>query len=210
MPPRRDVLNLVRNLGANARPSQQRQAVATLLSLCCIAIFTAGAIPLLVQLLKPGPAAELQQDAAGALSALGRNAGNAVTIAAAGAIPLLMQLLGPAAPARLQQNATLALKQLAANADNVVAIAAAGAIPPLVQLLGPGSLSDVKLTVVGLVWRLSRNAENASTIAAAGAIPLLVLLLGHHCCCLGARGADQRSGRFGHTRNQRCHRGHHH
>ncbi|KAG1672852.1 hypothetical protein FOA52_004656 [Chlamydomonas sp. UWO 241] len=56
--PRRDLRNLVRKLGVNARPSQQVQSLAAIALLCRdggadsrTAIASAGAIPPMVQLL---------------------------------------------------------------------------------------------------------------------------------------------------------------
>jgi hypothetical protein len=67
MPPlaRRDVRNLVRKLGASARPSQQVEAAKMIMGLAddeaaIAAIASAGAIPSLVQLLGPGSSAEVR------------------------------------------------------------------------------------------------------------------------------------------------------
>ncbi|KAG1656678.1 hypothetical protein FOA52_016022 [Chlamydomonas sp. UWO 241] len=180
--PRRDLRNLVRKLGADSRPSQKRQALATILSLCHIGdvdrhsdIVAAGAIPALVHLLGHGSPAEVQESAAEVLGTLADYAGNtiAVAIADAGAIPLLVQLLGPDSPDVVHE--TTALMTLAANS---VAIAAAGAIPSLVRLLGPGSSAMAQQGAVGALGNLSSNAENAALIVAAGAIPAVVRLLG--------------------------------
>ncbi|KAG1679113.1 hypothetical protein FOA52_000468 [Chlamydomonas sp. UWO 241] len=100
--PRRSLRTLVRKLGANARPAQQKQSLAIRTLLCrdgdqdsLAAIISAGVIPPLVQLLAPRSADELWCDAAHALMALvAWNAANTATIAAAGAIPPLVQLLG--------------------------------------------------------------------------------------------------------------------
>ncbi|KAG1680550.1 hypothetical protein FOA52_014997 [Chlamydomonas sp. UWO 241] len=168
MPPlaRRDVKSLVRKLGADARPSQQQQALNTImkLSICdgdrdsLVAIAAAGAIPPLVQLLGGlGSSAGKQGHAAVALGNLAMTAENAGIIAAAGAVPPLVHMLGP---------------------RNVAVIVAAGAIPPLVQLTAHGATYSVQGNAAGALMVLAVNAANQSTIAATGAIPPLVKLLG--------------------------------
>jgi hypothetical protein len=56
-----------------------------------VTIASAGAIPLLVQLLTPGPRTDVPWSAARALQRLAANSENAVTMASAGAIPPLAQ-----------------------------------------------------------------------------------------------------------------------
>jgi hypothetical protein len=152
MPPRelarRDVRNLVRRLGAEARPSQQSLALEALMQQLASGqpdiaamIAAAGGVPPLVQMLGPGFHGEVQRMAASALISLGQTADTAVTIVAAGAPLLLVQMLGPGASVGMQRNASAALGVLAeGHADNMVAVVAAGAIPLLVQLLGHGAL----------------------------------------------------------------------
>ncbi|KAG1674419.1 hypothetical protein FOA52_012946 [Chlamydomonas sp. UWO 241] len=151
-------------------PVQMRLLAATgIATLACftgdaqitVTIASAGAIPLLVQLLgREGSTASTQQMAAGALCGLCKNADNMVTIAAAAsAIPRLMQLLepsavgpsttGPGTTEKVQNMAARTLSNLAANTENTVTIAAAGAIPPLVQLLGTGYSSDTQECAAG-------------------------------------------------------------
>jgi hypothetical protein len=185
MPPlaRRDVRNLVRKLGANARPSQQRQALDLIVGLSfdgdsdsLVAIAAAGAIPQLVQLLGPGSTHDLQQGAAAALTNLGyQNDVNKAAIASAGAIPPLVQLRS-GSPADVQEAAVRALVSLSYHDDNAVTIAASGAIPSLVQLL-TGSPAGVQEMAAGLLGELARNnAEKGVVIANAGAIPPLIQL----------------------------------
>jgi hypothetical protein len=95
----------LRKLGANARPSQQAQSLATVTQLChegdadsWAAIASAGAIPPLVQLLRVDSPADVLKNATASLGMLaenGENAGIAAAIAA-GAIPRLVLLLGEA------------------------------------------------------------------------------------------------------------------
>jgi hypothetical protein len=185
---KRDVKNLVRHLGENARPAQKKQALVTIVNLrfeggqadsdIVVAIASAGAIPLLVRLLGAGSPADVQQNAARALGRLALHDDNIVTIA--GAVPHLVQL-GPRSTALAQENAALTLSFLACNADNAVTIVDAGAISLLVQLLEPGS--GVRKNIAGAAaGALSSIAEFSDQykvkIAAVGAIPLLVQLLG--------------------------------
>ncbi|KAG1667241.1 hypothetical protein FOA52_009806 [Chlamydomonas sp. UWO 241] len=194
MPPlaRRDVRNLVRKLGADARPAQLRQALDTIagLSDCggdrgsLVAIAAAGAIPPLVQLLRAG-CSVVQLHAATSLANLALIADSQVAIADAGAVPPLVKLLGPASSAEVQEAAAAALGNLAQqHAGNFDTIAAAGDVPLLVQLLGPGSSAKVQATAAVTLGNLALNAENVVTIAAAGAIPPLVLMLGPSCPAL--------------------------
>jgi hypothetical protein len=116
MPPRRDMVNLLRMLrGEGSRPSQKIEALDSITRLCSAqdpatlaAFVAAGGIPTLVQLLSPDindqkwsasqhsmSAAQygaVHTAAAGALMSLAQNAEHAVTIAASGAIPLLVQV----------------------------------------------------------------------------------------------------------------------
>jgi hypothetical protein len=83
-----------------------------------ISIAAAGAIPALVQLLRPGPLGTMQAHvhaaAASALSSLAADhTPNQSAISAAGAVPLLVQLQG-STDVRVRANATLALQHLAA------------------------------------------------------------------------------------------------
>ncbi|KAG1673227.1 hypothetical protein FOA52_013107 [Chlamydomonas sp. UWO 241] len=189
---RRDLKNLVRNLGAASRPSQRNLALKTFKALCTdgdaasLASIAAGAIPPLVQLLGSGSAAQVQADASSALMDLALNAEIAATIAAAGAIPLLVQLMlgsGTVPGVIGLENAIGTLKFLAENAEAAVQVIAAGFIPALVHLLVRGSLTEVLVNAAGALWSLiqkddDQKHENIDAIAAAGAIPPLVRLLG--------------------------------
>jgi hypothetical protein len=150
---RKDIKSLVRKLGADARPSQQKTALSTILALQSQANVPhhtlSGAIP--------PPAMD-----------------TLAAIAAAGAIPKLAQLLGPGSSADLQANAAGALSNLGRHAGNADAVKASGIIPRLVQLLGRGSHKVQEEAAAGTLCNLSQ--ENAATIAAAGAIPALVKL----------------------------------
>ncbi|KAG1667949.1 hypothetical protein FOA52_008321 [Chlamydomonas sp. UWO 241] len=79
-------------------PSAATENVAT--------IVAAGAVPLLVQLLRPRSGADTQLTATDALSHLARFDEFAGTIAAAGAIPPLVHLLGPGSRADVRTAAT--------------------------------------------------------------------------------------------------------
>jgi hypothetical protein len=144
-------------------------------------IAAAGAIPLLVQLLKPGSPADVQEKASGTLAKIAdTNDEYVVTIASAGAIPHLVQLMAPSSPVLLQVTAVSAIRALARHAGNAASFAAAGAIPLLVQFLDPGDGPPAVMQgmAAGALFFLAVNAEDAVMIAASdGAIPLLVQLL---------------------------------
>ncbi|KAH8061477.1 hypothetical protein JL722_4104 [Aureococcus anophagefferens] len=87
-----------------------------------VLIAEAGAIPLLVELLRDGTASGKEKSARALCSLAGNNRANQVQIVAAGAIPPLVELLRDgSAEAKLQ--AATALCYLAFNNDNKVAIA---------------------------------------------------------------------------------------
>jgi GGDEF domain-containing protein len=139
------------------------------------ALADAGAIPVLVDLLKIGSAGGKEM-AAGVLASLAVNAENMVTaIPQAGAIPALVDLLkSGSAEGKLQ--AAGALWNLANNDANCTAIPSAGAIPALVSLLRSGDLEG-KENAAGTLHNLSANAENQVAIGAAGGIEALLGLL---------------------------------
>ncbi|KAG1671370.1 hypothetical protein FOA52_002980 [Chlamydomonas sp. UWO 241] len=183
--PRRDLRNLVLTLGADSRPEEQFEALRTLTQLCYdpenwAAIVAAGAIPMLVQLLRPGASHgdDLQMNAIAALSQLAQSAELAAPIAAAGAIPLLVQLMRPGSAVGSQHNAAAALIPLSITPANKVAIAAAGAIPLLVRLLRPGAPPNVQLNAMSTLTNLAANSANVLAIVDAGAIPAIVQLMG--------------------------------
>ncbi|KAG1658547.1 hypothetical protein FOA52_004574 [Chlamydomonas sp. UWO 241] len=189
MPPLalRDLRNLVRNLGATARPSQQRVPLMQIVDVIrkggddsLRAIAGAGAVPALVALLRFESGVLVHGMAAAALLHLPPVAGP--TIVAAGAIPLLVQLLGPGPPPAAQWEAAGTLMSLASQASVVTSglIIAADAIPLLVQLLGPGPEADLLIlhNVAAVLWSHTDAPGGDNAIVAAGAIPLLVQLLG--------------------------------
>jgi vacuolar protein 8 len=197
--PRRDVKALVRQLGADSRPAQKAQALATLRSLCAAgnaetwtSITAAGAVPSLVRLLRSGAAISERVSAMQTLEFLSEISEHTSEIAEAGAIPLLVQLLGPDTAAHIQESAAKVLSCLASNTDHAIKIAAAGAIPILVHLLGPGSSAGVHRWAAASLANMSRNADDnvggrprgrghhghVVSIALAGALPRLVQLLG--------------------------------
>jgi hypothetical protein len=101
-------------------------------------IASAGAIPLLVQLLKlkPGTRAAVLHNAALVLAKIASNAENAVTIASAGAIPALAQLLRSDANDDTKDNAARALEFIREGvAENRAAVAAAKASADMAQAM---------------------------------------------------------------------------
>jgi vacuolar protein 8 len=185
-PPRRNLKKLVRKLGMGSPPDEREQALAGITEVCLyghpefrVAITAAGAIPLLVRLLRPDLSGGVHSRATSALGALAWNPHNKGTIAAAGAIPLLVRLLGPGSSADTQSNSSLLIGRLAEDDETAInTITAAGAIPALAQLLGPSSTDAVHVHAAGALKQLAQNYENAVAIASAGAIPPLVQLLG--------------------------------
>ena len=138
-----------------------------------VAVTSAGAMPLLVELLQSG--GEGARCAAGALVYLAWNRDNKVAIAAAGGIVPLVEVVRRGC-AGAKREAAMALGNLASgNDDNEVAIAAAGAIAPLVDLLQSGG-GGAKVAAAFALGILACNDDNQVAIAAAGAIAPLVAL----------------------------------
>ncbi|KAG1669385.1 hypothetical protein FOA52_004036 [Chlamydomonas sp. UWO 241] len=146
------------------------------------AITTAGAIPLLVQLLGQHSPITVQAAAKTLAELALSHAQNQATVAAAGAILPLVRLLGQHSSASVQVAAAGTLRVLTyTHAGNQSDITAAGAIAPLIQLLGQHSPADVQLTAANALAALAlSHAENQAAIAAAGAIPAMVQLHGQH------------------------------
>jgi vacuolar protein 8 len=140
-----------------------------------IAIATAGAIPLLVQLLVEG-AEDGKVLAAGVLCDIaGDVAENKRTITAA--VPPLIQLLMEGSE-KAKQTTAAALHNLAVDdMDSSAAIAAAGVVPVLVQMLQTGTRC-AKANAAALLWCLTVYAENQNSIIAEEAIPTLLQVLG--------------------------------
>jgi hypothetical protein len=101
-----------------------------------VAIASAGAIPLLVQLVKPGSPADVQHDAARTLTVLSANSDRAASIATAGAIPPLAQLLRSDADDGIKAVAAEALVAIRKGvAENRAAAGAAKASADVVQAM---------------------------------------------------------------------------
>jgi len=151
-------------LGILAATSPENQA----------AIVRAGAISLLVELLR-SELPEARGQAAVALRALAtNNTYNKVAIVRAGAIPLLIRLL-QADAVEVQEVAAGALQTIA-DTNSQAEIAQAGALVPLVALLRderPG----VREEAAGALVVLAMNSDNQVAIAQVGAIPILIELL---------------------------------
>jgi hypothetical protein len=115
-----------------------------------VTIASAGAIPLLVQLLKPGPRADVRKVAAGALCNLAANSDNAASIATAGAILPLAQLARSDADDDTKAVAAKALeairKGVAENrAAAAVAAKSSASMVQAMERLGVDSRSDVQI-----------------------------------------------------------------
>ena len=138
-----------------------------------VPIAEAGAIPLLVELLRDG-SADAKLTVARALHFLAYAAANQALIAEAHGIPPLVALLRDGnANAKLE--AAAALRHLAYNNDNKVLIAEAGGIPPLVDLLRDGSNLDAKQWATCALRHLGRN-NDANQVAIAAALSLEALV----------------------------------
>ena len=121
-------------------------------------------------------AAEVKEEAAGALSTLALNSPSNQLAIATG----LVALLGTGS-AEAQEHVTHLLLNLAHDADNRVAIAKAGAIPRLIVQVKGGTNTSLKAQelAAAVLARLSGDSQdNATSIAAGGGIRQLVLLLG--------------------------------
>ena len=141
-----------------------------------VLIAEAGAVPLLVELLRDG-SAEAKLTVARALHFLTfphYAAGNRVLIAEAHGIPPLVALLRDGnADAKLE--AAAALRHLAYNHMNQLLIPEAGGIPPLVDLLRDGSNLDAKQWATCALRHLGRN-NDANQVAIAAALSLEALV----------------------------------
>ena len=138
-----------------------------------VPIAEAGAIPLLVELLRDG-SAEAKLTVARALHFLAYAAGNRVLIAEAHGIPPLVALLRDGnADAKLE--AAAALRYLAYNAANKVLIAEAGGIPLLVDLMRDRSTTDANQWAACALRHLARN-NDANQVAIAAALSLEALV----------------------------------
>ena len=141
-----------------------------------VLIAEAGAVPLLVELLRDG-SAEAKLTVARALHFLTfphYAAGNRVLIAEAHGIPPLVALLRDGnADAKLE--AAAALRYLAYNAANKVLIAEAGGIPLLVDLMRDRSTTDANQWAACALRHLARN-NDANQVAIAAALSLEALV----------------------------------
>jgi len=155
-----------------------------------LAIVAAGAIPLLVKLLRSGSDEGKTESALKVLFLSLINGGTTkAAVVAAGALPPLVELLSGGSN-EVRANAVSFLSNLAFRNDaNKAAIMKAGAIPPLVQLLrsGPDECRVYAATALSYLMGAVASEEGpqfcnvadrvAAAIVAAGAIPLLVELL---------------------------------
>ncbi|KAG1652284.1 hypothetical protein FOA52_008701 [Chlamydomonas sp. UWO 241] len=163
---------LVALLARSDTPPSVRAKLAADVDAHRAAIFSAGAVPPLMKLLRPGSTAQLQ--AAGALGQLAQHAESALSIASAGAIPLLIPLLDPGNPAAMMV-AARAVMHLAQNVDSALG---APAIPPLVQLLSPETPAVLQIAASSVLSMLAIDKRSRRAIVSAGGIARLVVLLG--------------------------------
>jgi hypothetical protein len=138
----------------------------------CAPIAAAGALPLLVALLRSTDTAA-QAGAAGALAALARDAAIRQPIVDAGVVHALVALLRSGTAAG-KANAAEACAWLAREAPTRTLIVGAGALPPLVMLLRAGT-DDGKKAAADATTVLF-DAPTRTLSVDEGALPLLVEL----------------------------------
>ena len=142
-----------------------------------VKVAAAGAIPILVQLLKSSSNADVQREATQILGNLAGNLNIIAKVVAAGAIPVLVGILKTSGPSteRLRRESALALGRLAFRAQSD--IIAAGAIEPLVSLLksdSEDSQSDALFALLSLSF--DNEAVQAEIVAAGAAAPVVRVL----------------------------------
>jgi hypothetical protein len=139
------------------------------------ALCSAGAIPLMVQLLKSSDISK--SSVFFCLWSLVRSdSKNQSAAAAEGAIPLMVQL-AKSSDAVTQKKAVFALGHLVYDhSKNQSAAAAEGAIPLMVQLAQSSDANIQQAAVDTLGFLVRKHAKNQSAAAAEGAIPLMVQL----------------------------------
>lgn len=160
----------------------QEHAVTTLLNLSIIEdnkkdIVAAGALDLIIEVLKSGHVMESRENAAAALFSLSVSDEVKVQIGSKfGAIPALVTLLREGSMQRGKKDAATALFNLAVYHGNKVKIIEAGAVPTLLALLGDESatVADACAAVLSL---LVTCREGVNALRDAAAISVLVPLL---------------------------------
>lgn len=136
------------------------------------AIVAGGAIVLLVELLKPGVKAELQDEAAAVLRALCVGSGSTRTaICTAGAVPYLVSLLGSDHEETQEQAAGL-LASLAMDPGCAEAIADSAAVVPLLRICSIGS-GGARLDAASAVRNLSAHPAAHAQVVEGGAVDVL-------------------------------------
>lgn len=160
----------------------QEHAVTALLNLSIIEdnkkdIIAAGALDLVIEVLKSGHAMEARENAAAVLFSLSINDEVKVQIGSkSDAIPALVTLLREGSMQRGKKDAATALFNLAVYHGNKVKIIAAGAVPILLALLGDESaaVADACAAVLAL---LVTCPEGVNALRDAAAVSALVPLL---------------------------------
>ncbi|KAG1669244.1 hypothetical protein FOA52_003281 [Chlamydomonas sp. UWO 241] len=173
-PSQRDLRKLVRKLDEDARPGEQRQALATITELSrdpdsMAAMAAAGAIPGLAQLM-----ATSSRDGVGALAS-GALMG---VFKCPSRIPHLVQLLGPENPVCIREIAAGYLSDISRDPEHAATLIAVGGILKMAQLLALGCSAQMQFFAATALRWLIHAAKAAVAISAAGAIPPLVQLLG--------------------------------
>ena len=177
-------ITLLLPLLSSSDPQTQEHAVTTLLNLSINEdnkrdIVAAGALDLIIEVLKSGHIMEARENAAAALFSLSVSDEVKVEIGSKfDAIPSLVTLLQEGSMQRGKKDAATALFNLAVYHGNKAKIIEAGAMLPLLALLGHESdvLADACAAVLAL---LATSSEGIVALREAAAISMLLPLLQH-------------------------------
>jgi vacuolar protein 8 len=135
-------------------------------------VVAAGAIPLLVELLRGGSNQLSRSEIAATLETLAFDNDNLAAVVAAGALPQLVELLrGSWGEGRAKAARTLTIFVGGCNNDIAAAVVAAGALLPLVELLSVGSDMGRANAAVALTMLSSRTIK-AAVVATGAILPL--------------------------------------
>lgn len=161
------------SVGAQTRSARVLRDLAASNPGSPVVIVNAGAISPLVTLLSTG-AAEVKEEAAGALSTLAFNSPSTQLAIASGLVVLVGTGSGES-----QEHVSHLLITLARDPENCVAIAKAGAIPRLVVQLRGGGRTTVKAQelAAAVLSYLSSSEDSIKAIAASNGIRPLVTML---------------------------------
>jgi hypothetical protein len=142
-----------------------------------IVIAAAGAIPILIDIIRTGVAKHYALGALANLASGPSVIGDAIAVAGGpnGSIALFVELMRSGSESQ-KQYAALTLLNLATDSDErQIAIKTAGALPPAIELARSGG-DEAKEFAASLLRNLACHKDNGVAIALAGGIPVLVAL----------------------------------